>query len=139
MTDYFSAKLNENDIKQISNLGLAHIGDAVYELLVRTRLCLHGGVSNKKMHQATVARVSAVAQAKAVEKILPHLTETELEVYRRGRNAKVNSVPNRATLEQYHAATGLEALFGFIYLSGDHERINTLFALIMDGEGTDAT
>jgi ribonuclease-3 family protein len=139
MTNYFDVSMDANDIKAISNLGLAHIGDAVYELLVRAWLCLHGGVTAKGMHRATVAHVAAPAQAEAAEKLLPILTPEELAVYKRGRNTRVNSVPRNATHEQYHSATGLETLFGYIYLTGDTGRINELFTIIMDGEGKDAT
>lgn len=130
--DYFSVRLDENEIKKISNLGLAHIGDGVFELLVRTWLCVHGGVRADEMHRATVARVSAPAQAAAAERILPLLTERELAVFHRGRNTKVNSVPKRASHREYHEATALEALFGYLYLTGEHDRINELFARMME-------
>lgn len=120
-----------NDVNAISMLGLAHIGDGVYELLVRTRLCAKGHSAVQKLHKLTVAQVNAPAQAAAVKKILPSLTEAELAVYKRGRNAKVNSVPQRASEAEYHAATGLEALFGWLYLQGQRERIAELFEIIM--------
>ena len=139
MINYFDVCMDVKDIKAISNLGLAHIGDAVYELLVRTWLCLNGGVTAKAMHRATVAHVAAPAQAQAAEKLLPFLTDEEMAVYKRGRNTRVNSVPHNATHEEYHAATGLETLFGYIYLTGNVGRINELFSIIMDGDKTDAT
>ena len=134
MTDYFNITLPEDDINAISNLGLAHLGDAVFELMVRTWLCEHGYAKSSNLHKKTVQRVSAPAQAKAVEIIMPVLTDRETAVYKRGRNTRVNSVPNRATIGQYHAATGLETLFGWLYLHGETARLNELFALIMKEE-----
>lgn len=133
MTDYFNIKLPKGDIQAISSLGLAHLGDAVYELMVRAWLCKNGRAALKGLHRAAVSYVNATAQASAVKKIMDVLTEEELSVYKRGRNAKVNSIPQNASLEEYHAATGLEALFGHLYLDGKTERINELFEMIMEG------
>ena len=134
MTDYFNIKLSNENIMKMSNLGLAHLGDAVYELLVRSWLCCHGGATSKGLHTAAVTYVSAPAQAKAAEKIAPFLSMEEETVYKRGRNTRVNSVPNHSTLEQYHAATGIEALFGYLYLKGETARLNRLFVMIMEEE-----
>ena len=128
MKDHFCLHMEVRDINNISMLGLAHIGDAVYELLTRTMLCSDGSRKATELHRKTVAIVNAPAQAKAAERLLPLLTEEEMCVFRRGRNAKVNSVPQKADIYQYHAATGLEALFGWLYLQGKTERINQLFA-----------
>ena len=127
--DYLSPRMTEAEVNQISMLGLAHIGDGVYELMTRTKLCLEGHSAAGELHRLTVARVKAPAQAKAVEKLLPLLTEEELALYKRGRNAHVHGVPQGAKVGEYHAATGLEALFGWLYLLGRHERIQELFAL----------
>ena len=132
--DYFCPNMSEQDVNKISMLGLAHIGDSVYELLTRTMLCRQGHSSVIELHKLTVSYVNAPAQAAAAEKILPLLNEKESAVYRRGRNAKVNSVPHHASINQYHAATGLEALFGWLYLQGKTERIGQLFAAIMEVE-----
>lgn len=132
MMDYFYPQMSEQDVNKISMLGLAHIGDGVYELLTRTILCTRGHSSVIELHKLTVSYVNAPAQAAAAEKILPLLSEKESAVYRRGRNAKVNSVPHNANIAQYHAATGLEALFGWLYLQGRTERIGQLFAAIME-------
>lgn len=132
MTDYFETRLSEEQLHAISVLGLAHIGDAVYELLVRTWLCAHGKTTSRSLHSETVSRVRAPAQAKAAERLLPFLTEAESAVYKRGRNAKVASIPKNANLSEYHAATGLETLFGYLYLKDEKDRINTLFDLIME-------
>ena len=127
----FSPKMSLHDVNRISVLGLAHIGDGVYELLTRTMLCRKGHSSVQELHRLTVSHVNAPAQARAVEIILPLLEADELAAYKRGRNAKVNSVPHNADIAQYHAATGLEALFGWLYLQGKTDRINTLFSAIM--------
>ena len=132
--DYFCPQMGKNEINKMSMLALAHIGDGVYELLVRTMLCTKGSQSAGKLHFRTVAIVNAPAQAAAVEKLLPILTEEEVAVYKRGRNAKVNSIPQKATVGEYHSATGLEALFGWLYLQGQRERINELFQHIIGEE-----
>lgn len=131
MKNYFDIKMPEGDINTISSLGLAHLGDAVYEVMIRSWLCMHGKATSKGLHKAAVSYVAAGAQAEAVKKILPVLTEEEKAVYKRGRNAHVNSVPNRASIEEYHLATALEALFGYLYLKGDTGRLNELFEMIM--------
>lgn len=135
--DYFCPHMSAAEVNAISMLGLAHIGDGVYELLTRTMLCKQGHSVAAKLHRLTVSYVNAPAQAAAVKKIMPLLTAQELAVYKRGRNAKVNSVPQKATEGEYHAATGLEALFGWLYLQGETQRIDSLFAAIMEDD--DAT
>ncbi len=120
--------MDEKQVGAMSMLGLAHIGDAVYELLTRTRLCGLGVTKVSELHRMTVATVNAPAQAEAAQRILPKLTEEEAAIYRRGRNTKVNSVPQKADIAQYHAATGLEALFGWLYLLGRLDRIGELYA-----------
>ena len=132
MTYYFNMKMSDAEIGNISSLGLAHIGDAVFELMVRAWLCKNGKETSAVLHKETVKYVSAPAQAAAIEKIMPRLEEREKEIFRRARNAKVNSVPSHATIGQYHAATGLEALFGYLYLRGEKERLNELFNMIME-------
>ena len=109
--DYFSPHMSLNEVNAISMLGLAHIGDGVYELLTRTMLCTQGHSAVQKLHRLTVSYVNAPAQAAAMQKILPKLTEAE-----------------------YHSATGLEALFGWLYLQGQRERIDELFEAIMEEE-----
>ncbi len=119
--------MSRQDINAISNLGLAHIGDCVYELLCRSYLCAKGGKNVGQLHKDTVQLVKAPTQAEFVEKLLPHLTEEELAYYRRGKNSHVHAVPKGATPAQYAKATGLEALFGALYLSGQTDRLNELF------------
>ena len=131
--DKLSPELSEREANQLNMLALAHVGDAVYELLVRSMLCCEKNSSVMQLHRRTVQKVRAEAQAESAEKLLSSLTEEELAVYKRGRNAKVNSVPHHADIAQYHAATGLEALFGWLYLQGKTERIGELFAAITEG------
>ena len=132
MTDYFAVRLPEDDIRAISSIGLAHIGDGVYELLVRTYLCAHGKATGKGLHRATVQLVCAPEQARRAQRILPLLTEEEQEVYRRGRTAHVHSIPQHASRTEYQQATALEALLGWLYLGGRRERINELFETMME-------
>ena len=132
MENYFAPHLKEDDIRAISSIGLAHLGDAVYELLVRTWLCAHGKATGKGLHRATVRYVAAPAQAQAVEKILPLLTEEEGDVFRRGRNTSPHSVPQAASRADSQTATALESLFGWLDLQGRTERINQLFELMME-------
>ena len=132
--DYFHVNMEKDALLRMSSLGLAHLGDGVFELMVRSWLCLHGKATSKGLHRATVRYVAAPAQAKAVEKILPLLTEEEGDVFRRGRNTSPHSVPQNASRADYQAATGLEALFGWLWLQGRTERLNELFAVMMEGE-----
>ena len=129
----FFPEMPVQDVNKISMLGLAHVGDAVYELLYRSKLCTDGHTAVAEMHRMTVAFVRAEAQAEAAAKLLPVLTQDETSVFKRGRNAKVNSVPHNADIGQYHAATGLEALFGWLYLQGKTQRINELYAVCVEG------
>jgi ribonuclease-3 family protein len=134
LDNYFQMNMDPHQINAISNLGLAHIGDGVFELLCRGYLCAQGGKRVDHLHRATVAMVKAPAQAAYVEKLLPHLTEEELAYYRRGKNAHVHAVPKGATPAQYAKATGLETLFGALYLAGQTQRLNELFQRIIEEE-----
>lgn len=129
--EYLFPDMSENEVNRISVLGLAHVGDSVYELLVRSMLCRDGHQAVKELHKLTVSYVNAPAQAEAAQKLIPNLNGEELAVYKRGRNAKVNSVPAKASIAEYHEATGLEALFGWLYLQGRAERVDELFSAIM--------
>lgn len=138
MEDYFDLHMEEDQIRSISSIGLAHLGDAVYELLVRSWLCAHGRATGKGLHRAAVELVCAPAQAARAERILPMLTGEELAVFKRGRNAHVHTVPHSASRSDYLKATALECLLGYLYLHGRRERINALFAAMMK-EGEHAT
>ena len=132
MENYLRMNMEKREIDAISNLGLAHIGDAVFELLCRSYLCARGGKNVGNLHRETVALVKAPAQAKFAEKMLPHLTEEELSYYRRGKNSHVHAVPKGATPAEYAKATGVEALFGALYLAGQTDRLNELFQCVME-------
>ena len=132
MENYFRMNMSKKDIDAISNLGLAHIGDSVFEVLCRSYLCARGGKNVGNLHRETVALVKAPTQARFAEKLLPVLTEEELAYYRRGKNAHVHAVPKGATPAEYAKATGLETLFGALYLGGQTDRLNQLFHIIMD-------
>ena len=134
MNDYLAPALDHAAILAVSAAGLAHVGDAVLELMVRTWLCEHGKATNHGLHRAAVQYVSATAQAAAMERLLPCLSEEEQQLYHRGRNAHTHAAPKGATPGQYARATGMETLFGGLYLAGRRERVNELFALMMEAQ-----
>ena len=127
MENLFEMNMTLQQVNAISNLGLAHIGDGVYELLCRSFLCARGEKTLEQLHKYTVALVKAPTQAAFADKLLPLLSEEERSFYRRGKNAHVHGVPRGATREQYAKATGLEAMFGALYLLGRKERVMELF------------
>ena len=131
MENYFEPMMTEDELRNISAIGLAHMGDAVFEVLVRTWLCVHGKATGKGLHQATIKLVCAESQAEKAQRILPVLTDEETAVYKRGRNAQVNSIPGHASRAQYGAATALESLLGWLYLKGRRDRIEELFEKMM--------
>ena len=128
--DYFHLCAGQDTMEQISVLGLAHLGDGVYELMVRAWLCLHGKATNKGLHRAAVTYVSAPAQAQRAQKASP--AQGEQDVFRRGRNSHTAAIPKGASVAQYHTATALEALFGWLYLRGETDRLNELFTQMME-------
>ena len=132
MERYFEIALSDDQLRGISSIGLAHMGDAVFEVLVRGWLCAHGKATGKGLHQATIRLVCAESQAAKAERILPVLIEEELAVFKRGRNAQVHSIPGHASRAQYGAATALEALLGWLYLKGQRDRIDELFGIMME-------
>ena len=134
MMDYFHLNMDRDHLLSLSTLGLAHLGDGVYEVMVRSWLVLHGKAKAKDLHRATVKFVAAPAQAERFERIQPMLAEDEADVFRRGRNTAPHSIPKAASRAQYQTATGLEALFGWLCLQGRTERLNQLFAALMEGE-----
>ena len=132
MENFFKMNLSKQEIDAISNLGLAHMGDCVFEILCRGYLCAKGEKTVDRLHRDTIHMVKATSQAKFVDKLLPLLTEDELAYYRRGKNAHVHAVPRSCTPAEYAKATGLEALFGALYLAGQTDRLNELFKAVMD-------
>ena len=133
MENFFELHMEKSQINAISNTGLAHIGDAVYELLCRSYLCASGHQTLKRLHADSVSMVKAPAQAKFAQLLLPHLTEEELSYYRRGKNAHTHAAPKSATRQEYAMATCLETLFGALYLAGETDRLNELFHMLVEG------
>ena len=134
MENYFQVAFTPAQVNQISNLALAHVGDGAYELMCRTFLAVQGHKTVLKLHTDTVALVKAPTQAKFADKLLPHLTEEELAYYRRGKNSHTHAHPKGATRLEYAKATGLETLFGALYLLGQTQRLNQLFGICMEEE-----
>ena len=121
-------RLKEADASQYSPLVLAYIGDAVYELIVRTMVINHGSIQVNKMHKKSASLVNAGTQAEMIRLILEELTEEETAVYKRGRNAKSVTTAKHATVVDYRTATGFEALCGYLYLTGRLKRLVTLIS-----------
>lgn len=121
------------DVNNLSPLNLAFVGDTVFDLFVREMLVCQANRPVNKLHKSATMLVKASAQAQAVAKITDILTEKELSVLKRGRNAHTNHKAKNADVQDYHYATGLEALFGYLYLSGETERLRELFDLIAEG------
>ena len=120
----------EEIIRNYGSLSLAYIGDAAYELTAREYILESGVTDNGRMPLKTKTLVSAHAQCAFLEKLMPLLTEDELAVVRRGRNVKSRSRPKNADISEYHSATAFEALWGYLYLSGDKDRMANLFEII---------
>ena len=132
MENYFEMHMTVQQVKEISSLGLAHMGDGVYELLCRAYLCEKGGKKVINLHKNAIKLVNAAYQAKIADHLLPMLTEEEQDFYRRGKNAHTHAAPKAATAKEYALATGLEALFGALYLYGRTQRLNELFCKGME-------
>ena len=121
--------LEEQDLRTYSPLTLAYIGDAIFELVVRTVLVERKNTQAEKLHKAATKIVKAETQALLIEAVKDDLTEEELAVYKRGRNAKAVTRAKNATMSEYRRATGFEALMGYLYLKGDMERMIELIHL----------
>ena len=121
-------RLKEMDPGTYSPLALAYIGDAVYELIVRTMVISHGSIQVNKMHKKSASLVNAGTQAEMIRLMMEELTEEEPAVYKRGRNAKSVTTAKHATVVDYRTATGFEALCGYLYLMGRLERLVTLIS-----------
>ena len=132
MENFFAMNLTPGQVNEISNLSLALVGDAVYELLCRSFFCAGGDHAVLHLHKDTVSMVNAVAQANYADKLKPHLTEQEQAYFRRGKNAHTHAAPKSATPQEYAKATGFETLFGALYLLGRRERLMELFAICME-------
>ena len=132
MENLFQMNLTMGQVNEITNLGLAHVGDGVYDLLCRTYLCAGGDKTVLKLHKDTVSMVKASAQAKFADKLKPMLTEEEMGFFRRGKNAHTHAAPKAATRQEYAKATGLETLFGALYLMGRTQRLSELFHKMLE-------
>ena len=135
MENRFQMNFTKAQVDAISNLGLAHVGDGVYELLVRSYLCMKGDQTVKTLHKDAISLVKAASQAKFAEAILPILTEEEFAYYRRGKNTHTHAAPKGASPREYAMATGLETLFGALYLYGRTQRLSELFEKGMETDG----
>ena len=113
-------------------LNLAFIGDGVFDLIVREHLVKNSSAHVGELNKAKVGMVNCKTQAEFAKKLIPVLTDEEAEIFKRGRNTKVNSASKHSTISDYHAATGLETLFGYLYLKGESDRIKELFARIVE-------
>lgn len=136
MSDLISAMekelgLKPVDIKTYSPLALAYIGDGVFDLIIRSFVLNGGNVQVNKMHRHTSSIVKAQAQAQMIEALEPLLTQEETAVYKRGRNAKSHTTAKNATTGDYRKATGFEALVGYLYLTGQNERLMELIRLAL--------
>lgn len=121
--------LSEKEARMYSPLTLAFLGDAVYSLLVRNMLTLSANKPTGKLHKESITYVNAAFQAQAVKELLPHLTENEEYIFKRGRNAHSAHSPKNQSDADYRYATGLEALYGYLYLCGETQRIKEIFNL----------
>ena len=120
------------DPGQLSALNLAFVGDTVFDLFVRESLVCGANRPVKKQHNLAASRVKAASQAAAAKALLEHLTPEETDQFRRGRNAHTNHKARNATESDYHYATGLETVFGYLYLRGELDRLRTLFSLLAE-------
>ncbi|HIT07133.1 MAG TPA: ribonuclease III [Candidatus Scybalocola faecipullorum] len=127
---YETFDIKPQDVRNYSPLTLAYIGDAVYEIIIRTMIIEKGNAPVNKLHKRCASLVKASAQAALVLKIEPLLTEDEMHIFKRGRNAKSYTTAKNASMIDYRMATGFEALVGYLYLNGKFER---LFELIKEG------
>ena len=134
MDNCFKMNFTPAQVNAMTNLALAHIGDGAYELLVRSYLCTCGNKTVLKLHNDTVKLVQATTQARFADKILPQLTEEEQAYYRRGKNSHTHAAPKSASPKDYAKATGLECLFGALYLLGRTDRLGELFAMMMEDD-----
>lgn len=130
--DFFERNKDISDVRMLSPLVWAYIGDGVYELFVRTYLINNSNSKPHKLHIESIKFVKAEAQAKILEKMMPELSEDELDIVRRGRNTENHHLPKNANIADYSYSTGFEALIGFLYLTKQDERLNQILKKCMD-------
>lgn len=121
--------IKDVDIRTYSPLTLAYIGDGIFDIVIRSVVVGKGNTKASQLHKHTSSIVKAHTQAVMIEALEPHLTKEEVDIYRRGRNAKSPTMAKNATMADYRKATGLEALMGYLYLSDDFERVVELTKL----------
>jgi len=129
--------LTHHEANQYSPLSLAFLGDSVYDTLVREKLLIHANMPVSKLHELKIKMVCAEFQSGAFDLIVPILSENELAVLKRGRNATGNTIPKHSNASDYHKATALECLFGYLYLTGESERIRKIFEYISENMKTE--
>ncbi len=127
--------IDDNEINKINPQSLAFVGDAVYTLFVRTYFCEHDKVKSKLLHKKVIDFVKASAQSQALDNIMDILTEKEVDIAKRARNTKVNSMAKHAKMIEYKKSTGFEALLGYLYLTGQNDRLNQILHLAVQGFG----
>lgn len=130
--DIFERNKEEQDVKMLSPLVWAYVGDSVYELFIRTYLVNNSNAKPHKLHLETIQYVKAEAQASILEKILDKLTEEEQEIYKRGRNVENHHLPKNGNIADYSKATGFEALIGYLYLTKQDERLEEILKMCID-------
>lgn len=130
-------KLPKRDIRSYSPLTLAYIGDAVYDLLIRTEVVAKGNCQVNKYHHQVSAIVKAQAQSELIQSLTEELTEEERDIYKRGRNANSYTKAKNASMGDYHRATGFEALLGYLYLTGQYARITDLIRIGREKQNPD--
>lgn len=124
-----SFELKDVDLRTYSPLTLAYIGDAIFDLVIRSYVVSKGNTSNNNLHKETTRYVSAKSQAVIIEKLMPQLSEEEVSIYRRGKNSKPQSGAKNASMKEYLMATGFEALMGYLYLSNNISRMLELIKI----------
>ncbi len=134
MKDSILEQIEDREAAQKNPIVLAYLGDTVYDLYVRTALVKQFGLHVNELNAKAAAIVNARAQALASDRLAALLTPQETEIFRRGRNAKVGSVPKNMSVADYHKATGLEALIGYLFLTGQHERLEQLMRSVLEQE-----
>ena len=127
-------EIGDVDIRTYSPLALAYIGDGIFDLVIRSIVVGKGNTGANKLHQRTSQVVKASSQSAMIERLIPYLTEEELSIYKRGRNAKSPTMAKNATMSDYRRATGFEALMGYLYLNDKFERLVELIKIGLDGE-----
>lgn len=123
-----------DEARQYSPVVLAFIGDAVYSLYVREKLCFSTDYKTGELQKLTSKAVSAHGQSELVEKLFPLFTQEETEIFKRGRNAKKPTKSKNATVAEYNRSTGFEAVIGYLYITGNKRRIDELLKNVTDGE-----